>query len=139
MMNVNELSESKYITKADIGNGVNITITGQPVKRNMASEGEKPDWKLIISSAEFEKDFVGNVTNCKIIAAILNDEESDNWAGNKVQLYFDPTVGFGNKITGGIRVREAVVSGNAQSPPATQPVAQQPAPVQEVDDTDVPF
>ena len=84
-MNVNDLSESKYLTKREIGTGILVTVTGQPSAKNMAKDNDPPDNKLIIQFAEQEKPFVCNVTNAKVIGAILGDDESDSWAGKRIR------------------------------------------------------
>ncbi len=61
-----------------------------------------------------------NSTNGQLIAQALKSEESSDWTGGKVVLYDDPSVSYGGKLVGGIRVRAVPKSSlaPAQSRPA---------------------
>lgn len=69
-----------------------------------------------------EKPLVMNSTNGQIIAALLGSEESDDWIGQSVQLYTDPSITYNGKLVGGIRVREA----GTQPPPQVRRAVQKP-------------
>ncbi len=103
-MNVNELKESKFLKRSDVGEGTIVTIRGVD-QANVAKEGAEPEMKWILHLEEFEKGLVLNSTNGQLIAQALKSEESEDWTGGKVVLYDDPSVSFGGKLVGGIRVR----------------------------------
>ena len=103
-MNVNELSESKYLKKEDVDTGILVTIKSCGLE-NMAMDGQPVSNKLVIMFNEQEKGLACNVTNAHVIAAILGQDDTDNWTGQKIVLYNDPTITFQGKVTGGIRVR----------------------------------
>lgn len=103
-MNVNELKESKFLKRSDVGEGTIVTIRGVD-QANVAKEGAEPEMKWILHVEEFEKGLVLNSTNGQLIAQALKSEESDEWTGGKVVLYDDPSVSYGGKLVGGIRVR----------------------------------
>jgi len=114
-MNISELKKSTFLKKEDCGRGILVTI--RSVERvNVAQEGAPEELKWSISFDEVEKPMVLNSTNGQIIAAICDNDESDNWTGHKIVLYHDPNIAFGGKLVGGIRARA----------PKTQP---KPAPV----------
>lgn len=48
-----------------------------------------------------------NKTNFNRIAELLNEPNSDNWAGASVTIYDDPNVMYGGKRIGGVRVKAA--------------------------------
>ncbi len=103
-MNINQLKESKFLKKEDCGPGILVTI--QEVKQHAVNlESEPEELKWCIHFAEVEKPLVLNSVNAQLIAQITKSEETDNWIGDKVVLYTDPTVSFGGKVMGGIRVR----------------------------------
>jgi hypothetical protein len=114
-MNVDQLKDSKFLTKADVGRGVLVTIKGDAFQENVAKEGAPQDLKWCIEFDELEKPFIVNSTNGQLIAQITGSRESNTWAGHKIVLYDDPSVSFGGKLVGGIRVR-------APRQPATRPV-----------------
>lgn len=148
-MHISGLKQSKFLTRADVGQGILVTIR-EIFQDNVAKEGAPEELKWCISFDEAEKPMVLNATNGQIIASIVKSEETDTWPGHKVVLYDDPNVSFGGKLVGGIRVRApkgqaakaAPVPKTAGVPtpkprPAPAPVAApEPEPV---GDDDVPF
>lgn len=166
-MNVHQLKQSKFLTRADVGKGMLVTINGDVFQENVAKEGAPEEMKWCISFHEAEKPMVLNSVNGQLIAQICKSEESENWNGHKIVLYDDPSVQFGGKLVGGIRVRAprgAAAKASAPAQPASginnpalraaaaspkpvptpAPIAAEPEPEPEPDptglgDDDVPF
>lgn len=106
-MNINELGESNYLKKEDCGTkGLLVTIKGVQ-KKNLAQQGDEPDYKYVLYFDEHEKGMVLNKTNGQIIANITGSEDSQGWVGKRVVIYHNPNIQFAGKLVGGIRVREA--------------------------------
>jgi hypothetical protein len=132
-MNINQLKQSAYLKKEDVGTGVIATITGL-AEVNVAMEGKPPDMKWVLHFEEADKPMILNTTNAEIIAKILGSEETDNWTGKKIVLYNDPNITYQGKLVGGIRVRAPRIKGAAPAPaPAaggfrTKPQNQAPPP-----------
>ena len=103
-MNINELAESKYLKKEDVVTPAIVTIVSC-AKENMAMENEQPEYKLVVMFKEQAKGLACNITNARVIAALLGSEETNEWTGSKIVLYNDATVMYKGKVTGGIRVR----------------------------------
>lgn len=103
-MNINELRESKFLKRTDVGDGTVVTIAGVE-QVNVAKEGAPEEMKWVLHVKEFDKGLVLNSTNGQLIAQALKSEESDDWTGKQIELYDDPSVSFGGKLVGGIRVR----------------------------------
>ena len=125
-MKTSEMRESKFLKQSDVGKAVLWTIHGVE-KVNVAKEGAEPEHKWALTFHENDKPLVLNATNIQLLEKILGDD-TDAWANKRIVLYVDPNVSYGGKIVGGIRVR-------APKPGATPP----PPPVQELDDSDIPF
>lgn len=133
-MKASLLIESKYLAKEDVGAGTTLTIRGIK-KVNLAKEGDPLDVKWIMGftgnniEGEPAKPMVLNSTNIQLIT-MCHGEETDNWVGKQITLWSDPSVSFGAKLTGGIRVKPPQQA-------AQQPVDQSPS----SDDfnDDVPF
>ena len=102
-MHINELKESKYLTKHDVEPELTATITGIS-KENLAREGEAPEYKYILNFKEC-KPLVLNSTNGQLAALALNSDETDDWIGKQVTMYNDKTVSFAGKLTGGVRIK----------------------------------
>lgn len=102
MPNIHELIPSRYIKKDDIGAGALCTIRG--ISRENVSNEDNPEEKVVLTLDEFDKKFVANITNIFMIVSVYGEDYSE-WIGKKIVLYFDPTIQFKGKVTGGIRVR----------------------------------
>jgi len=141
MPHISELRESKYLKKEDVGNGLWLTIVSQEIK-NVAQQNDTPEEKVCLYFAEHEKPWVLNSTNGKIIGKLTGLETTEDFVAYRVmvELWNDPTISFGNQITGGIRVRQAQItvqtpqlqrSGPPQrqaAPSGSRPPMQQPPP-----------
>lgn len=124
-LNINQLKQSRYLSQGDVGTGVLVTIKGV-TQENVGLEGEPEKLRWVMTFAEAEKGLVLNSTNGQLIASFLKSDESDNWIGHKIVLFNDPTISFGGKLVGGIRVRAP----RGQAAAASKPIFQA-KPVQE--------
>ncbi len=110
MPNVNDLKDSKFMTQDDVGVGVLVTITGWDEQDvSMDDQPKKIKYVLHVEgdgvSGKPLKGLVLNSINGQVIASIAGSGEFKDWIGKQVVLWQDKTVSFGNKLTGGIRVR----------------------------------
>jgi len=125
-MNISQLKQSKFLTRADVGRGMLVTIR-EVFQQNVAKEGAPEELRWCMAFDEAEKSMVLNSTNGQIIAGITKSEDTDGWIGHKIVLYDDPNVSFGGKLVGGIRCRAP-----RNQPPATTPApTPKPAPAHE--------
>ena len=135
MPNINQMIESKFLKKEDVGGerGVLVTISGCQ-QANVAMQGADPEMKWTLAFAELDKPMVLNSTNIHMCAKACGSDNTDDWMGKKVVLYEDPNVTFGGKLVGGIRIR-------AQITRAAPVVPQKKTPIQQLQDMpdDVPF
>ena len=92
-------SGSDYMRKEDFPKPELLTISGASVEK----VGE--DERLIIHFKESEKSLVANKTNLQLLAVFYGSDDTDDWMAKKVVLWNDPTVMYGGKPIGGIRVR----------------------------------
>lgn len=91
--------------------------------------------KLVAHFVGKEKGLVMNRTTCEAMEAISGTDDYDHWAGVVVVLFVDPTVKFGHKTVGGIRVKAPSV--RAAAPPPPPPPSRED--VASVTDDDIPF
>ena len=128
MPNVNDLKSSRFLEKKDVMPDVLVTISGYLLMDvSMESQPEEMKWCLFFKEEGTipAKPLVCNITNGELIAGIVHAERGlprstpdmteeqeketadnfDNWIGQEIVLYNDPTVSFGHRLTGGIRVR----------------------------------
>lgn len=104
MPNVQDMLESKYLKKEDVGTGVLATVQSFE-KVNIAMEGQAVQYKWAMRFEELDKPLLLNATNIRLCELVFNSSETDDWIGNKIVLYSDPTIQFQGKFVGGIRVR----------------------------------
>ena len=117
-------TKSDYLTKDDVGTaGKNLTIAG--FKMETIGKGDDADERCIMGFSEDVKPMVVNKTNMNRIKHITGAETTGQARGQCVNVFNDPMVEFGGKLTGGIRIRPAT---NAPESQATTE-----------DDNDLPF
>ena len=95
------------------------------VKDNDSGRTEK---KLVMHFAGKDKALILNRTNCESLEEICGTDDYGAWVGHAVVLYSDPSVMFGGKKVGGLRIRSAHVA-----PPPPPPVTD------DTDDDPIPF
>jgi hypothetical protein len=120
-MNLSDLKNSKFLKKEDVGAGVLVTIS-HITQENVAKDGADQETKAVMHFHELDKPLVLNSTNGQLIAGITG-HDSDierNWIGARIVLYNDPTIQFGGRIVGGIRVRAPKQGAKLPPPPSTQ-------------------
>jgi len=121
-MKIADIKKSRYLAKNDIGAGLLGTIKLVKME-NVAPENQEASIKPVVYFTELEKPLVCNCVNFEAIASISKQEDSDNWAGTKIVMYFDENVIFGGKRCGGIRVRAPKMRPATATAPKVAPVA----------------
>lgn len=133
MPKIGEMVESKYLKQSDVHDEMVVTIT-KVGKRNIAREGDAPEYKWMVALKEFSKPMVLNSTNIKRLAKACQSDDTDDWIGKRVTLYVDPDVEYAGNIVGGLRFKSSPVA-----PEVTQrKPTQTGAPFDDMAD-DVPF
>jgi len=123
-------SESKHLKKEDVGEGgLIVTIAG--FTKETVGQGAEAEEKTVLHFQEDIKAMVLNRTNSQLIQAVTGAKTSGEARGKKIVVYNDPTISFGDRITGGIRVK-----GLESQAPAAAPAAPASASAPE---SDVPF
>ena len=101
-----QMIESKYIKKEDVTPDKLYTIA--EFKRiNIAQETEPPDYKWALQFEEEAKPLLLNSTNIQLLKLALNVSGPAEAIGRKIVAFNDPSVSFGGKLTGGVRLRAA--------------------------------
>lgn len=122
-------SKSKYLTKDDVGeDGLILTIKGFRMETLESDDGNED--KMVLHFVEDVKPMVVNRTNAQLIGVATGVKVAGEAKGKQIVVYNDPTVSFGGKITGGLRIKR--ISG------APKPAAAKAA-VEETLNDDIPF
>ena len=102
-MKRNEAFPSKYISKEDLPEPRMFTVEDVQMEVFDDDEGQKSK-PVMYFADEDSKPFIVNGTNWLTIEGMYG-EDSDNWKGKPITLFNDPSVMFGKKRVGGVRVR----------------------------------
>jgi hypothetical protein len=132
MPKVGDIFPSKYIKPDDL-KGQAVTMTIKEVKLEDAFGSTKP----VIYFAERDKAMTVSPTNARIITQLLEDDETDHWAGAKITIStsMQPIAGQLKKV---INVTAAWFDRNGQQAYAVPASAPVNAPAPPVTD-DIPF
>lgn len=107
-------TNSKYLKQADVGeDGLILTIKGFK-QEELEDDNGNNESKVIMYFMEDVKPMVLNRTNSQLVGVATGAKTAGEAKGKKIVVYSDPTVGFGGKITGGLRIKK--VSGSPQAP-----------------------
>jgi hypothetical protein len=144
-MKMSEAFPSNYL-KADVDvpdledGGIVLTISSVEMKAMKGDDGNEQ--KVIVEFEEVDKGLVCNKTNATTIAGLYGDD-TDDWIGQKVQLYAKD-VEFQGKMTRGIRVStrapRAKKAAEKTAPAKAAPVSGPTGSANDPDDgDDIPF
>ncbi len=133
-MKMNEMKESKYLKKEDVGEDGMIVTIAHLERENLAMPDQDPDEKWILYFKEDVKPMVLNWTNTQLIFKVTNTDDTDDWEGHEIILFEDPTIRFKDQLVGGIRVRgvKAKSAGPKAAPQRSKGKSEDP-------DDDIPF
>ena len=126
-------TNSNYLKKDDVGeDGVILTIAGFKQETLKTDTGDETKVVMYFQEEGY-KPMVLNTTNATILGKITGCVTAGEARGKQVVVYDDPSVSFGGKATGGLRLKKVV--GSPQSPRVAFK-----APVDPFDDgTGIPF
>lgn len=93
---------SRFVSKDDLAQPKIVTI-GDVEMQEIQGDGGKEN-KPVMHFTDFDKPLILNNINWQTCEDVYGDD-SDAWRGKKIQLYHDPSIMFGNKRVGGVRIR----------------------------------
>mgnify|MGYP003353628200 CR=1 FL=1 len=79
MPRISEMIESKYLKQADVEHDTTVTVV-KVGRKNVAKEGDEPEFKWLIAFEEFRKPMALNSTNIKRLAKACGSEDTDEYA-----------------------------------------------------------
>ncbi len=94
--------QSSFLSKEDLTSPRVVTIENV-TENELQGDGGK-EMKPVAHFRGVDKGLVLNNINWDTIQDAYGDE-SDDWTGKQIELYFDPSIMFGSKRVGGIRIR----------------------------------
>lgn len=102
-MKRNEAFPTKYLSKEDI-KAPTIGVIARVVNETLGQGDDQEIKPVMYFSGGVDKPMVVNATNWINVESVYGDE-SDNWIGKQIEVWVDPSVSFGGKRIGGLRLR----------------------------------
>jgi hypothetical protein len=113
-------SNSKYLSKADVGeDGLVLTIKGFRVETLESDDGNED--KTVMHFLEDVKPMVLNRTNAQLVGVCTGAKTAGEAKGKQIVVFNDPTIAFGGKITGGLRIKKVGGAPKAATKAAAMP------------------
>ena len=81
--------------------------------------GDEVKWVLHLS--DDLKPLILNSTNINRLVAAFSTDDVDEWAGQKIILFNDPSISYAGSVTGGCRVRAVKAPKRASKRAKAQP------------------
>lgn len=104
-MKASDFLGGDFIKGDDVKSGPKkVTITGVEVAKFDKNGKTERKLQLVVDDAGDSKKVTLNATNLTAVQDAYGNE-TDEWEGKKVVLYHDPTVSYGGKRIGGLRIK----------------------------------
>jgi hypothetical protein len=117
-MKQSEVFPSKYLSQADVPRPISAIVADVRREKPFDDDDEKA---VLYFTDSHMKSMILNKGNWAALECAYGDE-SDNWRGKPVEVYVDPSVMYGGKRVGGLRLR--VTRGGALPVSANGPAPQ---------------
>ena len=111
-------SNSNYLSKEDVDPPILVEIAY--MTSDVVEADGKSDQKAVLHFTGDVKPLILNHTNKETLKAVTGAQTAGQVKGKQIILFNDPTVSFGKKLTGGVRMRAA------QQEPVAAPVSHVP-------------
>lgn len=109
-----EAFPSRWLAQGDLSSPVIATIDAVR-NETIPGDNEDADKPVLYFKNDQLKKMILNSANWTTLESAFGDE-SDNWSGKQIEVYVDPSIMFGKKRVGGVRIR--VPSQSARPSPA---------------------
>ena len=124
-----------YLKQADLGHGQWIRTIGSINLEPIPDDKDPGKHGLVVRFLGEAKPWIMNKTNMEVAAVLFGsiqdpNYETEQWVGRSLELFVDPTVMFGGKQTGGIKVASQPPPPTAAAVAMAAPGPAQPAPAQ---------
>ena len=128
-MKISEMLASNWLRKEDLADPVGGEVfTIKKLTEELVGQDQQSKWACHWRERDVAP-LLLNKTNLRILAAMLGDD-TDDWIGQEVEVYHDPTISYGGQLVGGLRVRPP-------RPPKPRQARQRPP--ADLPNDDVPF
>jgi hypothetical protein len=119
-MTRDEIFPSKYLKAADLkGKPHTVTIESAPCETLKSLDGKETQ-KIVLHFKNAEKSLPLNVTNFDAVCDVIGYFDTEDWPGQRIELYPTKTT-MGGKATDCIRIRRPSASRPAAAAPPPPP------------------
>lgn len=109
-MKRSEAFPSTHLKASDVEDDPIVTI--KKVRKETFGQGEDSDEKTVMYFEESDKGMVVNVTRWDVLETMFNSDDTDDWIGEKIQLYAGTTLFKGKTVaTIGIKAKSKSKTG----------------------------
>jgi len=112
---MNQVLASRWMAKEDVPEGSGVDLIMRHVTQEVVGDDQVDKFALHFHGSY--KPLLLNKTNTRVLVALFGGD-SGQWANKPINVYSDPLVGYGGKLTGGVRLRAAQDQRNRPQPPA---------------------
>lgn len=130
MPRIGDMKVSKFLKRSDLGEDDEMVFTVKGVSEENAGTADQEDIKWALLFKETDKPMILNWTNMQLMERITGSDNTDDWTGKKIMIWFDESVQFKGEMKGGLRIKKA------PGAPRSTPRQEVPPPT---DDDDIPF
>lgn len=111
-----------YLKQEDMqGKVAKVVIESVSLDEVKDTDTGRNEHKLVMHFVGKDKTLILNRTNCEAVEQICGTDDYTRWQGHAVVLFVDPTVKFGAKTVGGLRIRAVVSAAPPPPPPVREP------------------
>lgn len=103
-MRTSDMIKSKFWRAGDLQGQPPVVLTIADVTEELLGRGGRQDVKCFLWFNEHLKGLQLNKTRVRTLEAAYGPD-SEGWVGQRVRLSFDPTVEFGGRAVGGVRLQ----------------------------------
>jgi len=122
-MRKGEALPGKYLSKDDFPQETLVTIRKVAMEEIKVVDGPNEHKPVLYfanpsnPTLDTSRGIVLNVGNWDACEAITGELDSDDWPGHDIVVYVDPSVMFGGKMVGGLRIRAPKKTQVQEEPP----------------------
>lgn len=107
MPRIGDMKVSKFLKKTDLGDDEEMIFTIKGVSEENVGNDDNPDIKWCLLFKETEKPMVLNWTNMQLVERATGSDNTDDWTGKRIKVWFDESVQFKGEMKGGLRIKKA--------------------------------
>ena len=103
MPRTSDMFPSRFVKQTDVALAQLWTI--DKIDQEQIGRGEDAEMRWVCYFKETPKCLTLNVTNSRRMEKAFDSDNTEDWIGKQIVVFWDEEVQFGTEMTGGVRVR----------------------------------